>query len=55
MLCSSAVRTRETLDAILPVLGAPEVLIEDALYGASADALLSRICRRCPTRRSRCS
>lgn len=43
MLCSSAVRTRETLAAILPVLGDPEVLIEDALYGASADALLSRL------------
>jgi phosphohistidine phosphatase len=43
VLCSSAVRTRETLDAILPVLGDPEVLIEDALYGASADGLLSRL------------
>jgi phosphohistidine phosphatase len=43
VLCSSAVRTRETLAAILPVLGDPEVLIEDALYGASADALLSRL------------
>ena len=43
MLCSSAVRTRETLDAILPALGDPEVLIEDGLYGASADALLSRL------------
>ena len=43
MLCSSAVRTRETLDAILPVLGGPEVEIEDGLYGAWADALLSRL------------
>jgi len=43
VLCSSAVRTRETLDVIAPVLGEPEVLIEDGLYGASADGLLARL------------
>jgi phosphohistidine phosphatase len=44
VLCSSAVRTRETLDAIRPALsGEPEVLIEDELYGAMADGLLSRL------------
>jgi len=44
VLCSSAVRTRQTLDAILPSLaGDPEVLVEDGLYGAMADALLVRL------------
>ena len=44
MLCSSAVRTRQTLDAILPALeGEPEVLVEDGLYGALADNLLARL------------
>jgi phosphohistidine phosphatase len=44
VLCSSAVRTRQTLDAILPSLGGdPVVEIEDELYGAWSDALLERI------------
>jgi phosphohistidine phosphatase len=44
VLCSSAVRTRQTLDAILPALdGDPEVLVEDGLYGAMADSLLARL------------
>ena len=44
VLCSSAVRTRQTLDAILPALeGAPEILIEDDLYAAGAESLLARI------------
>lgn len=44
VLCSSAVRTRQTLDAILPALeGEPDVLIEDALYASGADGLLARI------------
>ena len=44
VLCSSAVRTRQTLDAILPSLGGePAVEIEDGLYGAWSDALLDRI------------
>ncbi|HYA09722.1 MAG TPA: histidine phosphatase family protein [Gaiellaceae bacterium] len=44
VLCSSALRARQTLDAILPALaGEPEVLIEDALYAAGADSLLARL------------
>jgi phosphohistidine phosphatase len=44
VLCSSAVRTRQTLDAVLPALeGEPEVLVEDALYGALSDNLLARL------------
>ena len=43
MLCSSAVRTRETLDAILPSLGDPEVSYEDELYGAWSEQLLERV------------
>jgi phosphohistidine phosphatase len=44
VLCSSAARTRETLDLVgggLP--DGVEVLVEDGLYGASADQLLERL------------
>jgi phosphohistidine phosphatase len=47
VLCSSAVRTRETLDRIASALGSPEVEIEDELYGAGAATLLERL-RRVP-------
>lgn len=48
VLCSSARRTRETLDLIAPALGdGCERLIEDGLYGASASELLERL-RRVP-------
>jgi phosphohistidine phosphatase len=44
VLCSSAVRTRETLAGILPALGpALEIRIEDAMYTFSGNALLERI------------
>jgi len=44
VLCSSSVRTRQTLAAILPALdGDPEVLVEEGLYAAGADTLLARI------------
>jgi phosphohistidine phosphatase len=44
VLCSSARRTRQTLDRIRPALSPPpEILIEDGLYLASAAALLKRI------------
>jgi phosphohistidine phosphatase len=44
VLCSSALRTRETLAAILPALeGEVEIRIEDRLYLAGADALLARL------------
>lgn len=48
VLCSSARRTRETLEGISPGLaGDPELAIEDALYCASSWRLLDRI-RRLP-------
>jgi phosphohistidine phosphatase len=44
ILCSTALRTRETLDAILPSLDpAPQTLFEDALYLAGANRLLDRL------------
>jgi phosphohistidine phosphatase len=44
VLCSSAVRTRETLERLLVALGAGStVRLEDELYGASAEQLLERI------------
>ena len=49
VLCSPARRTRETLEAILPALGSPEVGLEDGLYGADAGDLLARL-RRIPAR-----
>ena len=42
--CSSALRTRQTLEALLPHLPShPEVLIEEGIYLASCGQLLSRI------------
>ena len=43
VVCSSAVRARETLQRMLPALGEPEVWVEVTLYAASADTLLARI------------
>ena len=44
MLCSTALRTRQTLAALLPVLpGDVVVLLEDELYGASPDGLMERL------------
>jgi phosphohistidine phosphatase len=44
ILCSTAVRARQTLDLVLPHLaGAPTVVHEDALYLAAAAVLLARI------------
>ena len=43
VLCSSAARTRETLELLRPALGGATVVVEDELYGASADRLLARI------------
>jgi phosphohistidine phosphatase len=44
VLCSSALRTRQTLEAILPALaGDPELLVEDGLYAAGGGALLDRL------------
>jgi phosphohistidine phosphatase len=43
VLCSTALRTRETLDRIEPALGRPVIRVEGDLYAASADALLERL------------
>jgi phosphohistidine phosphatase len=43
VLCSSAVRTRQTLDVISPAIPDAEVVIEDEIYAASASALLARL------------
>jgi phosphohistidine phosphatase len=52
VLCSSSLRTRETLAAILSALGdALEIRIERALYGAGAAELLERL-RQVPNRAS---
>lgn len=49
MLCSTARRTRETLELLLPALGKVEVGFEDDLYGAGAGELQARL-RRLPRR-----
>jgi phosphohistidine phosphatase len=43
VLCSSARRTQETLEAIEPVLGGAEIEVERDLYGASSGELLERL------------
>jgi phosphohistidine phosphatase len=43
VLCSTATRTRATLDLVLPALGGPEVVLRRDLYAASADALLEAL------------
>jgi len=44
VLCSSARRTRQTLDSLLPHLpGRPEVLVEERIYLASCGQLLARV------------
>jgi phosphohistidine phosphatase len=47
VLCSSAIRTQQTLERIMPALEAPEVSIERELYGASCEDLMNRIRRIC--------
>ena len=43
VLCSTAVRARQTLERVLPALGDPEVVYEDGLYHVPADLLLERL------------
>ena len=44
VLCSSAVRTRQTLDRVAPALpAATEIRVDATLYGASGDALLAMV------------
>jgi phosphohistidine phosphatase len=46
ILCSSAVRTRQTLDLVRPHLrGSPKILYEDALYLAAPSVLLKHIAK----------
>jgi phosphohistidine phosphatase len=48
VLCSSATRAQDTLDGVLPSLGADaDVLTEDGLYGADSRQLVDRL-RRLP-------
>jgi phosphohistidine phosphatase len=43
ILCSSAVRTRETLELLRPAVPTSAVDIEEDLYAASSDELLARL------------
>ena len=43
VLCSSAERTRETLELIRPALRGSRVLIDERLYAASSDELLEQL------------
>jgi phosphohistidine phosphatase len=43
VVCSSAVRARQTLERMRPALGDPAVWIEVTLYAATADTLLHRV------------
>jgi phosphohistidine phosphatase len=43
VVCSSAVRARQTLEGVLPGLGEPTVRVEVSLYAAVADTLLARV------------
>ena len=43
VLCSSALRTRQTLERLQPALEGAAVEVEDELYGAPASALLERL------------
>lgn len=41
VLCSTALRTRQTLDIVLPALGAPEVRYESSIYEAGPAELMA--------------
>jgi phosphohistidine phosphatase len=43
VLCSTARRTRQTLEPLIEALGNPTVKVEEDLYAASAEALLDRL------------
>ena len=45
ILCSTSVRTRQTLELILPVLGEPVVDYDPRLYMASAESLMAAVAR----------
>lgn len=43
VLCSAALRTRETLELLRPALAGATVMVEEELYGASSNDLLARV------------
>ncbi len=43
VICSGALRTRQTLELVASALGDADVVVEEGLYGASADELLGRV------------
>jgi phosphohistidine phosphatase len=43
VLCSTALRARDTLERVLSSLGAPRLLLEDGLYHTRAETLLERV------------
>jgi phosphohistidine phosphatase len=43
VVCSSAVRARQTLELVLPALGDPDVTYEDGVYHGWTDDLLARV------------
>jgi phosphohistidine phosphatase len=43
ILCSTAARTRETLQAVQSAVGTSTILVEDELYAASSNELLARL------------
>jgi phosphohistidine phosphatase len=43
VVCSPALRATQTLDRVLRALGSPEVVVEEPVYHASAEALLARV------------
>src|SRR5262245_36183244 len=43
VLCSTALRTTQTLEHVVRAFGDAELVVEDALYGASDDELLERL------------
>jgi phosphohistidine phosphatase len=43
VLCSSALRTQETLDVLRPTLAEAAVQVDEQLYGSSSETLLERI------------
>jgi phosphohistidine phosphatase len=43
VLCSSALRARETYEALAGALGEPRVSVEDGLYGAGSEEILERV------------
>src|SRR5262249_42409731 len=43
VVCSSAIRAKQTLQRVLPSIGEPDVWVEVTLYAAGGETLLSRI------------